>query len=186
MSGGVCAARAPRKDAKTRTCRSNASQAARVVGRPGGELRRGPRVVRPERDGAPVLGREDPDRRRDEREPVAPEVELPDEGGAEPPDCLEGSRGTPPVGEGPRLDLAADRRPALQDDRPEPRLREEGARREAVVAAADDDGVEAVHCLRPAHAWALPFFALRSSRAARRPFAPMIPPPGWVEEPHIQ
>ena len=72
----------------------------------------------------------------------------------------------------------------LEDERPEPRFREVRGRDQTVVAASDDDRVVSLPC----HAQAA--FLARSERrtcsAARRPEAPMIPPPGCVAEPHIQ
>src|SRR4029077_10323995 len=62
-------------------------------------------------------------------------------------------------------------------------LREMGGRDEAVVAAADQDDVELL--LRHQAARRPFFFSLRYSRAAMRPGAPMMPPPGCVAEPHI-
>ena len=52
---------------------------------------------------------------------------------------------------------------------------------QAVVAAADDDDVALV--ARPFYA--APLMSFRISSAARRPFAPMMPPPGCVADPHM-
>src|SRR5437763_11363017 len=50
-----------------------------------------------------------------------------------------------------------------------------------VVTAADDDDIP----LASARHYAAPLTSLRISNAARRPFAPMMPPPGWVADPHM-
>ena len=73
---------------------------------------------------------------------------------------------------------------ALQDQDLLPGLCEVGGRDEPVVAAADQDDVELL--LRHQAALRPFFFSLRYSSAAIRPGAPMIPPPGWVADPHIQ
>ena len=66
----------------------------------------------------------------------------------------------------------------LQHQRLEAGLREQGRGDEAVVAAADDDDVR-LQRMRPF------FQSFRTSRAAMRPGAAMIPPPGCVAEPHM-
>ena len=73
----------------------------------------------------------------------------------------------------------------LQDHRPQPGLAQVRSGDKAVVSAADDDRVVAVGLARSRHRYAA--FrprARRTSSAAIRPFAPMIPPPGWVADPH--
>src|SRR5579862_9105548 len=55
---------------------------------------------------------------------------------------------------------------------------------EAVVASADDDDIALRVSVRR-HAYAAPLMSFRISSAASRPFAPMIPPPGCVAEPHM-
>src|SRR5579862_3352532 len=55
---------------------------------------------------------------------------------------------------------------------------------EAVVASADDDDIALRVSVRR-HAYAAPLMSFRISSAASRPFAPMIPPPGCVADPHI-
>jgi hypothetical protein len=73
---------------------------------------------------------------------------------------------------------------ALEDEGLQPRLPEVRGRDQAVVAGPDDDRVVSL----PGQVQAA--FLERSERstcnAARRPEAPMIPPPGCVAEPHIQ
>ena len=66
----------------------------------------------------------------------------------------------------------------LQDEGLEAAAREQGRGDEAVVASADDDdvGLQATFPL---------FQSLSSSSAEMRPGAPMIPPPGWVADPHM-
>ena len=61
-------------------------------------------------------------------------------------------------------------------------LGEGGGGDQAVVASADDDGVEAAHAALPVRA--LPR-SRRISRAALAPGAAMTPPPGWLDEPHM-
>jgi hypothetical protein len=68
---------------------------------------------------------------------------------------------------------AADRAARLEHDRLQPGPGEVVRRHEAVVACADDD--ERAHARVSA----------RIFRAALRPGAPMIPPPGCVAEPHM-
>ena len=75
---------------------------------------------------------------------------------------------------------------ALENERPQPRLRQVRRRDQAVVAGAHDDRVVSL----PRHERPQTAFPSRSERrtwsAARRPDAPMIPPPGCVAAPHIQ
>ena len=66
----------------------------------------------------------------------------------------------------------------LEHERLQAGLGQEGRGREAVVAAADDDDV-GLHATFPRSQ------SFRISRAAIRPGAPMMPPPGWVAEPHM-
>ena len=61
-------------------------------------------------------------------------------------------------------------------------LGQSGGRDQAVVASADDDGVEGAHAALPVRA--LPR-SRRISRAALAPGAAMTPPPGWLDEPHM-
>ena len=114
------------------------------------------------------------------------EAQLAHDRRAQAPDRVEEAGGAGAVVERPRLDGAAEGRPLLQEERAEPGLREVGRRDQAVVAAADDDRVVAGGGLDAAIYATFPFFAFRSSSAASRPFAAMIPPPGWVDEPAIQ
>ena len=74
---------------------------------------------------------------------------------------------------------AADNCAALEDERLVPRLGKIKRRDEAVVARAENDDI----ALRR-HGYRVPL-SFKISSAARRPGAPMIPPPGWVAEPHI-
>src|ERR1039458_3725696 len=77
---------------------------------------------------------------------------------------------------------AADLRPALEDEWLESRFGEVERGDQSVVASADDDDV-AMSGLGFWHGQAAPLMSLRISRAARRPGAPMMPPPGCVAEP---
>jgi hypothetical protein len=74
---------------------------------------------------------------------------------------------------------AADDRPAFEDEGLVAFLREIEGGDESVVSAAENDDV----ALR-GHAQLLPV-SFRISSAARRPGAPMMPPPGCVAEPHM-
>ena len=74
---------------------------------------------------------------------------------------------------------AADNRAALEDERLVPRLGEIERRDQAVMPRAENDDV----ALRR-HGYRVPL-SFKISSAARRPGAPMIPPPGCVAEPHI-
>src|SRR5579862_7501019 len=69
--------------------------------------------------------------------------------------------------------------PALKNKRLESSFREIERGDESVVTAADDDHIAGLR-----HQ-AAPLMSLRISSAAKRPGAPMIPPPGCVAEPHI-
>ena len=74
---------------------------------------------------------------------------------------------------------------AFENECAQPSLRQVARRHQAVVAGADDDRVVSL----PGHEFqaALRVRSERTTwRAARRPDAPMIPPPGCVAEPHIQ
>ena len=68
---------------------------------------------------------------------------------------------------------AADLRAAFQHERVHARFRQIERGHQSVVSAADDH--YACHATRSA----------RIFIAALRPGAPMIPPPGWVADPHI-
>ena len=92
--------------------------------------------------------------------------EMGDGGGAESPVELLGDGGAPD-------DVAP-----LEHERLEPALGQQGGRHQAVVPGPDDHHV-AAHRAFPR------FQSFRISSAASRPGAPMIPPPGWVAEPHI-
>ena len=69
----------------------------------------------------------------------------------------------------------ADDRPALEDERPEARLREQARGDEAVAPAADDDDVRRGRGALTRAASSCP---PRRTPAAFLPGAPMIPPPG--------
>ena len=75
---------------------------------------------------------------------------------------------------------AANLRVALDHQRFVSRLGQIKRRDQPIVTAANDDDV----ALRP-HSYAAPLMSFRISSAARRPFAPMMPPPGCVADPHI-
>ena len=99
--------------------------------------------------------------------------------------------GDPGIAEPRRLGGPADPVTALEDERPSAGPGQIGGGDQRVVAAADDDGVPGIAGavrsaagLRSAHQAALRRRDRRTSIAAIRPFAPMIPPPGWVAEPH--
>ncbi len=153
------------------------------------ELLDGSRDVAPERDGRSVgLGGEHPDGGREQLEPVPGELELLDDRAAEPADGV----GDPRCRE-PRCDLGSAQDPAhlagsLEDRHPPAVLREVGGCDEPVVAGADHDDVGPWS----GHAYAalplsprLPLRPFSTSSAAIRPGAPMMPPPGWVADPHI-
>ena len=124
--------------------------------------------------------------RADERQPVALEVEVADDRRPQPPDGVGERRHAGARRQLGRLGRAADAssrrsRTTVRS----PAFAEVGGGDQAVVAAADDDRVVAVR--RRAVATAQAAFrprARRTSSAAIRPLAPMIPPPGWVDEPH--
>src|SRR5688500_9670629 len=73
------------------------------------------------------------------------------------------------AGDGAATDSVA----CFKDERLQSGLGEIKRRREAVMPAADDDDIS--HALVSA----------RILVAALRPGAPMMPPPGWVAEPHM-
>ncbi len=80
------------------------------------------------------------------------------------------------------MELLAGRQPAhllpsFEHEHLAPALAEKGCSGEAVVAGADDDDV--VGLAHSSLDW-------RTAAAASCPGAPMIPPPGWAPEPHIQ
>ena len=77
---------------------------------------------------------------------------------------------------------AANLRAAFEDERLISCLRQVVRGDQAVVAAADDDDVA---LFRARHGYAAPLMSFRISSAASRPFAPMMPPPGCVADPHM-
>ena len=90
-----------------------------------------------------------------------------------------------------RLGGAAEPLAPLEDERPQAGPREVRGGDERVVPATDDDVVAppfaaAPRRAPPGHQAAFRPRARRTSIAAIRPLAPMIPPPGWVAEPHSQ
>ena len=124
----------------------------------------------------------------DERQPVALEIEVADDRRPQPPDgvgqgrypgarCQFGGRGR-----------TAHRRAPFEDHGPQPGLPQVRGGDQAVVPATDDDRVVAVRRggVAPVDQRQAAFRprARRTSSAAIRPLAPMIPPPGWVDEPH--
>src|SRR4051794_35916479 len=81
----------------------------------------------------------------------------------------------------------ADALATLQDERSKAATREIRRADEGVMARADEDCVPRPGRAATRHARRRPGTRrrlARSSSAAMRPFAPMIPPPGWVDEPH--
>src|SRR6059058_2051604 len=74
---------------------------------------------------------------------------------------------------------AAHRLAALEDDRLVAGFGEIKRGDQAIVTGADDHHRGLGHQMRP------PFQSLRICRAASRPGAPMMPPPGCVAEPHM-
>src|SRR6185503_11282955 len=154
--------------------------AVRVAGRPRAEPIDRSGLVDPERDGAAVgLRGEDPDLRRHEPQAVRAEVEVLDDRRSEAPDRVR-EAWHPNAAELRGLGGPADAIARLEHERPPAGPGEVGRGDEGVVPAADHDGVELGRhrqaALRPSER--------STSRAAIRPFAPMIPPPGWVDEPH--
>ena len=75
---------------------------------------------------------------------------------------------------------SADLRSAFEHQRLEARLRQIEGGDQSVVTAADDDDVA---LSRPWLGRSLDVF--QNSSAARRPVAPMMPPPGCVADPHM-
>ena len=75
---------------------------------------------------------------------------------------------------------AANLRAAFEHERLESRFGQVESGDQAVVPATDDDDVARVSAMLYA---AFPSF--RISSAARRPGAPMMPPPGCVADPHM-
>ena len=155
---------------------------------PGAQALGRPCRVAPQADRTAVGSRgEGPDVGADERQAVALEVEIADDRRAQPPDRVGERRHPRPGRELGRADGAADRLASLEHDGPQPGLAEIGRGDEPVVPAADDDRVvpvgRALVQRRHGQAAFRPR-AFRTSSAAMRPFAPMIPPPGWVAEPH--
>ncbi len=115
---------------------------------------------------------------------MRPEPELADDRRAEPPDGLGHGRRPDARRELERVGDPADPLAALDDEDPDAGPGEVGRRDQPVVAGADDDRVVGGWCRAGAHRQAA--FrprALSTSIAAIRPLAPMIPPPGWVDEP---
>ena len=119
--------------------------------------------------------------RPDERQAVTLQTQLLDDRRPQPPDRVGQRRN---AGAGCQLRCCggpADGLAPLQHDRPQPRTTQVGGRHQAVVATANDDRVVAVRGHRQAALWPR---ARRTSSAAIRPLAPMIPPPGCVADPH--
>ena len=116
---------------------------------------------------------------------MSAQAKVADDRGAQPADILDDGRRLGPHARSPRGDDAPQPVAAFEDQDAEARLRQVGARYQAVVSSADDHRVVSRGTVRHA--------ALRDRRAdfmacmaAILPGAPMIPPPGCVAEPHIQ
>ena len=125
------------------------------------------------------------DLRRHEAHAVALEVEVTPDRRAQPADVVGQGRHVRTGCELGRRRGATDDVSPLEDERAHPAAGEVGRGDEAVVAAPDDDGVVALPApFAPATQAAFRPRARSTSSAAIRPFAPMIPPPGWVAEPH--
>ena len=153
----------------------------RTLAQLGGRARR----VRPQRERRTLrLGREHADLGLHRHEPLLDEPQVGDHRLPEPPDRVDDPRRPNARGELDGVEDPADAVALLQDQDGAAGLREVGGRGEAVVARADHDRVEPLRhqATLPAE---LPAFPPRSSSAAIRPGAPMIPPPGCVAEPHI-
>ena len=123
-----------------------------------------------------VVGRgEDGGIRPDQLEAVATKIEVPDHGGMKSTDAVSRS-----VELESREDLFRDGGAAhdlapFQDENAESGPAKVGGGDEAVVARSDYDGI-----VPHRHRGRSP----RIRNAASRPDAPVIPPPGWVPEPH--
>ena len=152
---------------------------------PFAELRRRPDRVAPQREAGPVGGRgEGRHLRLDGAEAVRAEPEVTDDVVTETSDAVGRNRRAHTGRDLLRGQRAARPASPLENQRPEPRLRQVRRRDQAVVAGPDHDRVVSL----PGHAQAafLPRSPRRTCSAASRPDAPMIPPPGCVAEPHIQ
>ncbi len=128
-----------------------------------------------------LLGREDWDLFRPPLEPVNLQVERVRHAAADSRRVVQDSRRPESGVEFLQRREPPQNRPPLEKEHLPARLPEESGRRQAVVASPDHDDVVP-------HPFPFPqiALALRSSRAAFAPGAPIIPPPGWVAEPHIQ
>ncbi len=165
------------------------------MGRPVAQPGHRSRLVGPERDRPTVgLRGEGTDIGRDETEPVRAQVEILDDGRADPADRVRETRHSD-AAQLRGLRGTADVTAPLEHQGPLACLREIGGRDEGVVPRPDDDRVVAAAGGRDdgpvgggvdGHQAALRPRERRTSSAAIRPFAPMIPPPGWVELPHSQ
>ena len=123
--------------------------------------------------------------------PWSAQPELADDRRTEPPDRLGDGRRTDAWRQLDRVGDPADPVAPLDDEDPDAGPGEIGRRDEAVVTGADDDrvvrgdgggggAVTVAVIVRPPSGRA----TRSTSIAAMRPLAPMIPPPGWVDEPH--
>src|SRR5439155_7803976 len=106
------------------------------------------------------------------------EPEVPDHRGPEPFHGVQDGGRPVPGGDLHRLPGSTELRPALEHQHATPAPGQVGRADQAVVSRSDHDGVVAAG--RGAHRRAV----LRTSPAASRPGAPMIPPPGCAEDPH--
>jgi hypothetical protein len=142
--------------------------------RPGG--------VRPERQRRAVgLRREHPHLGLDRHEALPHQSEIVDHGPSQAADGVHDPGGSETRRELDRVEDPACPVASLEAETLPAGLRQVRRRHEAVVARPDDHGVVSRrHATLP-----FPERAPRSSSAAIRPGAPMIPPPGWVAEPHI-
>ena len=152
-----------------------------VVEAPRPDALDGPGLIGPQRDRPTVRVRcEDAHGGLDQPKAVRSKVEVPDDRRPDPPNGVRQAR-HPDAAELGGLRRATDPATTLEDDDPASGPSEVPRRDQAIVAAADHDGVEAGR-----HQAARRPRDRRTSSAAIRPFAPMIPPPGWVDEPQSQ
>src|SRR5207249_5159134 len=154
-----------------------------VLRRPCPKLLRRPHRVCPQREGPAVwLRGVGSNVGTDEGETVIGEPQVPDQRGAKAPHCVS-HRGDPKARRDRRfVEASSDAVPALQDERSHPCPGQIRRADQPVVPGADDYGVILAH--PSAHAALLR--SLSNSSAAILPGAPMMPPPGWVEEPQSQ
>ena len=150
------------------------------------QLRRRPSRVAPQREGRPVDGRGEGDHvGLDCSKAVRAELEVPDDARTKTSDAVGDNRRPHTRSNLLGRQCAARAAAAFENECAEPRFRQVSRRHQAVVAGTHDDRV--VSLASHESQAALRFGSERTTwRAARRPDAPMIPPPGCVAEPHIQ